>query len=213
MPVATDDERVEPGPPVEEPRTEDVRRKKQPCELCDGKLVGNLPSHLAQVHGIRGRNEGRPKRDRAPSSSASRSKAAGLPIGQQMEAIYSLAASIWMVKDPVCGGQLAHMAPMLGQQWQIACESNPKLEEFLDKLAGGGALVSLAAAHIPLAVVMVQHHGPAARAQREAEEAAWLEQQQQAAANGDPPPGWIPPGGVPTDEAYGYAAGSADNAR
>lgn len=206
-----DDLESSPGPPVDPVAGEDKRRARQLCEHCDPpKMVGNLPSHLAQKHGIRGNNEGRQRRDRAPRSQAP----AGLPIRLQMQAIYEIAAQAWMVKDPFCAGVLMNMAPMLGAQWEQTCKANPALERFIGSLAGGGSIVTLVAAHAPLFVAIMTHHGPAAQAQRRAEEQAWMEQAAAAAANGEMPEGWIPPGGVSTDEAYGaHAPGSADAAR
>jgi hypothetical protein len=83
----------------------------------------------------------------------------------------------------------------------------------ISTFSAGGAVVPLVAAHAPLAVIFIQHHGPAAREQREREAAEWARQMEEAAANGQAPEGWIPPGAVPPDEAYGYAPGSADAAR
>lgn len=209
-----DEERAEPGPPIE-PVSGDKRTMRQECPECR-KVVGNLPSHLAQKHGIRGENEGRsPKRDRPPRQSAGVGGSV-LPIRIQMQAIYELFGTMVQMRDPHCGGVIMRMAPMLGAQWEQACKSNPALERMLNSLAGGGAIVTLVGAHVPLAVAVIQHHGPAARAQREAEEAAWREQMEAAAANGQMPEGWIPPGSVPPDEAYGpgpYVPGSADAAR
>ena len=199
-----------PGPPVEPAHSGDKRKVRQECPEC-GKTVGNLPSHLSQVHKIRGANETKTKRDRAPSSAAEKKATSPAELGQAFTFLYQMAGEVWSVQDPFCGSVLKASAPNLGQAWARACEQSPTIQRLAESMMGGGAILGLAMAHLPVMAAVIQHHGPAARRQAEAEQmAAW--EAEQAAHAGEP--GWVPPGAVPADEAYGaYSPGSADNAR
>lgn len=199
----------DPGPPVEAAHSADKRRLRQECPEC-GKKVGNLPSHRAQVHGVRGANEG--KADRAPKAAAKGAAGAGelRALREQLEATYVLFGQVWAIKDPICGGALVQSAPGIAASWELAARNSDAVRRLLHSLMSNGALAQVAAAHLPLFAVIFSHHGPAARAQREAAQAAY-EAEMMAQAAGE---GWVPPGSVPADEAYGpYAPGSADNAR
>ena len=202
-----------PGPAVEPPHAGDKRKARAKCPECD-KTVGNLPSHLAQVHGIRGANANKAKRDRSPSSAGGgNAHASPAELGEAIGMLYAMAGQMWAASDPVCGGALVAAAPNISKAWAHACESSPMVQRFAESMMGGGALVGLALAHAPIVFTVFAHHGPAARAaQQEAELAEWEAQQRAAAAAAGED--WIPPGSVPADHAYGpYAPGSADSAR
>lgn len=197
-----DELEARPGERVEPVAGEDGRSRREMCYQCDPpRSFGNLKSHQQQKHGAP-----KPRRDRPPKTPGAGGKLPSLRV--ELEATYMLIAGLWKIKDPVCGSVLEQMAPELAVRWDNYAQTNERVHQWVSNFMVGGGLFGVVAAHLPLAVIVVQHHGPAARLARAQAEAEMMAAAQAEAAGVDPG-SYFPPA-----EAYGpYEPGSADAAR
>lgn len=163
--------------------------------------------------GAEGPAKAMPK-DRAPRAGGGRRK----NLTAELEVMYRLMGTVWAVKDPVCGQALADSAPMIAKAWNDWAQSNPAVYRVLTSMSGGAGPIGVAMAHLPLIMVVVQHHGPAAQQARQAQmeaqraaEAEWLRQMADAEATVVNGMG-VDVNPLPADDEYGNV-GSGDDVR
>jgi hypothetical protein len=150
--------------PLEAPHTGDDARRRE-CPECGARVL-DLGGHRRRQHGARARAQRSDAGTPRPETRRPRPDARPAPSGAklpslvvELTATYTIAGQIWAMKDPICGGTLVEMAPGLAETWNTAAQSNPTLHRYLSTFMASGSLMAVAVAHLPLAVVVVSHHG------------------------------------------------------
>ena len=172
----------------------------QVCEECQPpRPVNNLRQHRYRVHG-QGR---RPAADRAPAAPRARRAKSLRP---DLEVTFAFVAQVVTFKDPVCGSVAMAQVPQIALAWDNWAKSSPTVHKYLSWAMAGGGAVGVVVAHLPIVILVVQHHGPDRERYFPPAPPPDLDG---AAANGHAETPWAGPGPV----SSGYVPGSADNAR
>jgi hypothetical protein len=175
----------------------------QVCQECDPpRPVTNLRQHRYRVHGP-GR---RPAGDRPPSPAGPRARRPK-SLRADLEVTFAFAAQVAVMRDPVCGGVAMQQVPQIALAWDNWAKSSPTVHKYLSWALAGGGGVGVVIAHLPIILIIVQHHGPDRH--RYFPPAPPPDPDDAVSANGHGEAPWSGPGPV----SSGYVPGSADHAR
>jgi hypothetical protein len=161
------------------------------CPVCDRsyQTIQGLRIHVSRAH---------PEIDRkamfgpgiAPGTKADRPpKGTAKPssLYKQLEVSFTFAAQMASMVDPICGGAALRQVPTIARAWDNWAKTNPTVHRFLSSMVASSGPIEVAIATLPVAFVIVAHHGPN-RAQFE------------AAVTGTPPPSSGPT--IDAEEVY-----------
>lgn len=159
---------------------------KFPCPVCGNSYV-DVEGHVARQHpdeyeamtAVPGEDDFTRLME-ADTSPASIPIPTDTSLKTELTVVYSLLGDLLSMKDPVCGPTIKRQAEALAIAWDNWATKDPKVKAVLTKVLGhatGGA--SVVVAHLPIAMVIMQHHGPAAQRRRQ-------EQDDENVDNGNP---------------------------
>lgn len=156
--------------PEPEPLPEGRKRQSPKCSICGqrGHRAPTCPLGPAKKDTPpRGRGKDAVSKDTPPTREATLAQLAD--IETQIEVMYVMFAQLWSVKDPTCGGALAANAKPMAKSWVEWARQDPKVAKVLTSMSHGAGVFGVVVAHLPFAMVVFQHHGPAAQAARQQE--------------------------------------------
>lgn len=95
-------------------------------------------------------------------------------VETQATVLLRMLGEAWSIKDPYCGPVLVEHAPIMAKSYVDWGRQNPRVAKALLAMSHGSGLIGVIAAHMPLALAILAHHGPAARPQgAQARQAQW----------------------------------------
>jgi len=95
---------------------------------------------------------------RAGRAAASRARRERESLAAPFQAFLEMGASIWMIRDPECGGVLQEQAGAIADGMNVWAQSDPKVYRVMSRWLEGGGAGALIIAVWPVAAQLADHH-------------------------------------------------------
>ena len=77
-----------------------------------------------------------------------------------LTALYTMLGVVVTTKDKECGPAIVQAAPSIAEEWDKLAAADPKVRKALRSLTKGSAWGGVIMAHLPILMIIGQHHAP-----------------------------------------------------
>lgn len=142
-------------------------RRSPRCSIC-GERGHRAPSCPEKVpNDLEGQPRSQPPKDIPPNREETLAQLGD--IETQLQMMYVMFGQMWAVRDPTCGTALVRQAEPMAKSWVEWAKQDARVAKVLTSMSKGSGALGVVVAHLPFAMVVFQHHGPAARAAQQQE--------------------------------------------
>ena len=141
------------GKNVPDPDAGAEKKKSMRERIADAKKDGRLGGPTTSA------SKNAPKN--APKKPAAR-VAAAKPgeFVDDLTALYTMLGVVVSAKDKECGPAIVQAAPSIAEEWDKLAAADPKVRKALRSLTKGSAWGGVIMAHLPILMIVGQHHAP-----------------------------------------------------